>query len=114
MSFITRDFHGLEKDCLGTMHTSDQKISGFTPSFEALGRLLKKKKNDENSDFAISRVERRRFRTTHKAFLWLEKGQGAMSVRFWRSAGRSTASYVYASHVIYVPCHPYIDHLPMV
>ena len=37
------------------------KISGFTPSFEALGRLLKKKKNmkknydDENSDFAYER-----------------------------------------------------------
>ena len=23
-------------------------------------------------------------------------------------------SIVYASHVRYVPCHPYIDHLPMV
>ena len=35
-----------------------------------------------------------------------------MSVRFWRSAGRFAASYkafiVYASHVIYVPFHPYI------
>ena len=32
------------------------KISGLTPSYEALGRLLKKKKktrnDDENSDFA--------------------------------------------------------------
>ena len=43
---------GLEKnDRLGTMHTSDQfgiKISGFTPSHEALGRLLKKKKKKKN------------------------------------------------------------------
>ena len=33
-------------------------ISGFTPSFEVLGRLLKKKKkeyDDENSDFAYER-----------------------------------------------------------
>ena len=36
-----------KNDRLGTMHTSDQfgiKISGFTPSFEVLGRLLKKTK----------------------------------------------------------------------
>ena len=33
-----------------------KKISGFTPSYEALGRLLKKKKKkDENSDFAYER-----------------------------------------------------------
>ena len=33
------------------------KISGFTPSFEALGRLLKKKKknDDENSKIAYER-----------------------------------------------------------
>ena len=33
------------------------KISGFTPSFEALGHLLKKKKNDddENSKIAYER-----------------------------------------------------------
>ena len=36
------------------------KISGFTPSYEALGCLLKKKKkkeeyDDENSDFAYER-----------------------------------------------------------
>ena len=34
------------------------KIRGFTPSYEALGRLLKKKKeyyDDENSDFAYER-----------------------------------------------------------
>ena len=48
---FTRDV-GLEKnDRLGTMHTSDHrrsvwyiKIGGFTPSYDALGRLLKKKK----------------------------------------------------------------------
>ena len=46
---------GLEKnDRLGTMHTLtivDQfgiNITGFTPSFEALGRLLKKKKKKKN------------------------------------------------------------------
>ena len=32
------------------------KISGFTPSFEALGRLLKKKEDDdENSKIAYER-----------------------------------------------------------
>ena len=31
-----------------------------------------------------------------------------MSVRFWRSAGRFAASYI-ASHMRYIPCHPYID-----
>ena len=45
---------GLEKnDHLGTMHTSDHhgiKISGFTPSYEALGRLLKKKKEDDDEN----------------------------------------------------------------
>ena len=38
-----------KNDRLGTMHTSDQfgiKISGFTPSFEVLGRLLKKTKEE--------------------------------------------------------------------
>ena len=75
---FTRDV-GLEKnDRLGTMHTSDHrrsvwhiKISDFTPSCETLGRLLLKKSDDE---IAISRVERRRFVMTRKAFLWLEKG----------------------------------------
>ena len=39
-----------KNDRLGSMHTSDHrrsvwyKISGLTPSYEALGRLLKKKK----------------------------------------------------------------------
>ena len=47
-------------------------IRGFTLSCETLGRLLKKKKyDDENSKIAISRVKRRR---THRLFLWLEKG----------------------------------------
>ena len=52
---FTRDV-GLEKnDRLGTMHNSDQFgiiISGFTPSCEALGRLLQKKKKmtDENAN----------------------------------------------------------------
>ena len=48
---------GLEKnDRLGTMHTSDHrrsvwyiKISGFTPSFEVLGRLLKKRKKKKKN-----------------------------------------------------------------
>ena len=31
------------------------KISGFTPSFEALGRLLKKEDDDENSKIAYER-----------------------------------------------------------
>ena len=75
----TRDV-GLEKnDRLGTMHTSDHRrsvFSGFTPSFEVLGRLLKKRRRDESSDFAYKRflVSRRWFVTTRKVFLWLEKG----------------------------------------
>ena len=40
---FTRDV-GLEKnDSLGKMHNSDQlgiKISGFTPSYEALGKMM--------------------------------------------------------------------------
>ena len=46
-----------KNDHLGTMHTSDHhgiKISGFTPSYEALGRLLAED-DDENSDFAYER-----------------------------------------------------------
>ena len=54
------------------------KISGFTPSFEALGRLLKKKNEDNDEKFenrvrAISRVKIRRCVWTHRLFLWLEK-----------------------------------------
>ena len=76
---------GLEKnDRLGTMHTSGhrrsvgyKKISGFTPSFEALGRLLKKKsmmtkiRISHMSDFSCGETK---VVTTRKVFLWLEKG----------------------------------------
>ena len=51
---FTRDVELEKNDQLGTMNTSDHhgiKISGFTPSYEALGRLLKED-DDENSDFA--------------------------------------------------------------
>ena len=54
---FTRDVELEKNDHLGTMHTSDHhgiKISGFTPSYEALGRLLKED-DDENSDFAYER-----------------------------------------------------------
>ena len=58
---FTRDV-GLEKNNrLGTMHTSDNrrsvwyKINGFTPSYEALGRLEEEEDDDENSDFAYER-----------------------------------------------------------
>ena len=63
------------------------KISGFTPSFEALGRLLKnknknkKKKKKKNmmtnirksrmSDFSC---EETKVCLAHRLFLWLEKG----------------------------------------
>ena len=64
------------------------KISGLTPSYEALGRLLKKKKTRIiMMTKMISRVERRRFVTTRKAFLWLAKGPLAISVGFWSFRG---------------------------
>ena len=53
--FSLETWDGSKNDRLGSMHTSDHrrsvwyKISGFTPSFEALGHLLKKKNDDENS-----------------------------------------------------------------
>ena len=65
--FSLETWDGSKNDRLGSMHTSDHrrsvwnKISGFTPSFEALGHLLKKKKkkkkkkkeyDDENSKIA--------------------------------------------------------------
>ena len=59
-----------------SMHTSDPRsqfginISGFTPSCDALARLLKRK--SRMSD--ISRVKRRRCVWTHRLFPWLEKG----------------------------------------
>ena len=70
--FSLETWDGSKNDRLWSMHTSDHrrsvfriKISGFTPSYEALGRLLKKKKkkkkkkeeeyDDENSDFAYER-----------------------------------------------------------
>ena len=34
------------------------KISGFTPSYEALGRLLKNKDDDENSKIAYESCEK--------------------------------------------------------
>ena len=49
------------------------KISGFTPSFEALGRLLKKKMITKIRKSRMS-VKRRRCVWTHRLFLWLEKG----------------------------------------
>ena len=50
------------------------KISGFTPSFEALGSRLfteEKEYDDENSDFAYFSCGEAKVR---KTFLWLEKG----------------------------------------
>ena len=49
------------------------KISGFTPSFEALGHLQEEEEeyDDENSKIAYERL---RCVWTHRLFLWLEKG----------------------------------------
>ena len=54
----TRDFHsrrgmGARTIALTIVDQFGIKISGFTPSYEALGRLLKN--DDENSDFAYER-----------------------------------------------------------
>ena len=69
------------------------KISGFTPSYEALGRrrrrniMMTKIRISHMSDFSCGETKVR------KAFLWLAKGPLAISVGFWRSAGRFAASY---------------------
>ena len=66
LEIFTRNVGWEKNDRLGTMHTSDHrrsvwyKISGFTPSCEALGHLLKEEEeeeddDDENSDFAYER-----------------------------------------------------------
>ena len=59
-SLLIRGDVGLEKNNrLGTMHTSDHRISvwykSFTPSSEVLRRLLKKNNDNENSKIAYER-----------------------------------------------------------
>ena len=54
----TRDFHS--RRGMGARTIVDQfgiKISGFTPSLEALGRLLKKKKKSRMSYFSCEETE---------------------------------------------------------
>ena len=57
---FTRDV-GLEKnDSLGKMHNSDQlgiKISGFTPSYEALGKMMTKVRISHMSDFSCGETK---------------------------------------------------------
>ena len=52
------------------------KISGFTPSYKALGRLLKKKKEYYDDEIRISHMSDFSCGETKvcKAFLWLAKG----------------------------------------
>ena len=64
--FSLETWDGSKNDRLGSMHTYDHrrsvwyKISGFTPSFEALLKNKKKKKKDENSrmsDFSCEKTK---------------------------------------------------------
>ena len=61
--FSLETWDGRKNDRLGSMHTSDYrrsvwyKISDFTLSCEALGRLLMKKKESRMSDFSCEETK---------------------------------------------------------